>query len=61
MKKFEVIMCYCMKGLKKITKSLLNAGSFILPEHSAQHQADLYLLPLLMEYRKTAKLKTEVP
>jgi len=33
---------------------------FCLSEYSAQHQTDLYLLTLLMEYRKTAKLNTEV-
>jgi len=34
-----------MKALKKITKSLLNASSFMdvyLPEYSAQHQTDVY-------------------
>lgn len=38
-------MCYSMKALKKITKSLLNASSFMdvyLPEYSAQHQTDVY-------------------
>jgi len=32
-----------------------------LPEYSAPHQTDLYLLPLLMEYRKLQNWKPKYP